>query len=103
MLPYVRLALNTAVHRSIGEQPLYLLTGQHGYFPLGLTNTQVNAPDTAEALRGRLRVARIIAMETSRRARDSWARYYNRKVKKEFRPDVGTLVLVKDTPREART
>lgn len=33
MLPFVRLALNSAVHRSVGQQPLYLLTGKDGYFP----------------------------------------------------------------------
>lgn len=37
-LDYVRLALNTAFHRSISIQPLYLLTGRDCAFPIGLTN-----------------------------------------------------------------
>lgn len=42
-------------------------------------------------------------METSRRARNSRGKYYDRKVKKEFCADVGTLVPVKDTPRATLT
>ncbi|ROT79444.1 hypothetical protein C7M84_001819 [Penaeus vannamei] len=37
-LDYVRLALNTAFHRSVNNQPLYLLTGRECTFPVGLTN-----------------------------------------------------------------
>lgn len=35
-LPSVHLALNTALHRSVGDQPLYLL----GLFTTGLTNVE---------------------------------------------------------------
>ncbi|XP_047479447.1 uncharacterized protein LOC125032394 [Penaeus chinensis] len=38
LLPYVRLALNTAVHRSISQKPLYLLTDRDCCFPGNLTN-----------------------------------------------------------------
>lgn len=38
MVPQVRLALNSAFHRSVQETPLYLLTGQEAHFPVGLTN-----------------------------------------------------------------
>lgn len=72
MLPNVRLVFNTAVHRSTGKQPLHLITGQHSHFPVGITNTQVDASDAAEALRGRLHAAKMIAVESSCRARNSW-------------------------------
>lgn len=37
-VPQVRLALNSAFHRSVGDQPLYLLMGHHGHFSVGLSN-----------------------------------------------------------------
>lgn len=40
-LSQVRLAINSAIHRSTGEQPLYLLTGRHAHFPVGITNDTV--------------------------------------------------------------
>ncbi|ROT69999.1 reverse transcriptase [Penaeus vannamei] len=36
-LDYVPLALNTAFHRSVNNQPLYLLTGRKCTFPIGMT------------------------------------------------------------------
>ncbi|XP_037773833.1 uncharacterized protein LOC119569973 [Penaeus monodon] len=40
-VPELRLALNSAIPRSTGEQPIYLLTGRHAYFPVGSTNEAV--------------------------------------------------------------
>lgn len=40
-LTAMRLALNTAVHRSVGDQPLYLLTGRTAEFSRGLTNQEI--------------------------------------------------------------
>ncbi|ROT74177.1 hypothetical protein C7M84_007329 [Penaeus vannamei] len=40
-LPAVCFALNSAIHRSVSEQPLYLFTGRMAFFPRGLTNVQV--------------------------------------------------------------
>ena len=37
-LPYVQLALNTAIHQSINTQPLLLFTGHSCNFPSGLLN-----------------------------------------------------------------
>ncbi|XP_047499517.1 uncharacterized protein LOC125045971 [Penaeus chinensis] len=91
-LPQVRLAINSAIHRSTGEQPLYLLTGRHGHFPVGITNDTVF--DTEADIAERLRVARQCAVEATRRARENLARTYNPKVSpSKFKPEVGTLVL----------
>jgi len=40
-IPEVRLQINSAIHRTTGEQPLYLLTGHHANFQVGLTNQAV--------------------------------------------------------------
>lgn len=99
MLPFVRLALNSAVHRSVGQQPLYLLTGKDGYFPQGLTNVQDADEDTAQELRENLRGARLTAKEAARRAQQGWARDYNRRVRQRFEPAVGDLVLLRNFSR----
>ena len=90
-LPQVRLTINSAIHRSTGEQPVYLLLGRHGHFPVGLTNhsTYNDQGTFAE----RLLHARRIATETAERARQGWARNYDKTVRKTFSPAVGTLVL----------
>ncbi|XP_037781874.1 uncharacterized protein LOC119578331 [Penaeus monodon] len=75
----VHLAINSAIHRSTGEQPLYLLTGRHGHFPVGITNDTVF--DTEADIAERLRVARQCAVEATRRARENWTRTYNAKVR----------------------
>ena len=73
-LPQVRLALNTAIHRSTGEQPLHLLTGRHTNFPIGPTNQVTFQVQPDHTIADHLRVARGIAVEASRRAREGWAR-----------------------------
>lgn len=97
LLPHVRLALNSAIHRSVGEQPLYLMTGYHGLFPLGLANDQIVAEGSAHRFQERLKVARQVAIETSNKAREQWARGYNKKVHRSFSPTVGTLILWRET------
>ncbi|XP_037801316.1 uncharacterized protein LOC119596218 [Penaeus monodon] len=86
MLPFVQLALNSAVHRSVGQQPLYLLTGKDGYFPQGLTNEQDADEETTQILRANLRDARRTAKEAAQTARRGWARDYNRRVWQRFDP-----------------
>lgn len=99
MLPFVRLALNSAVHRSVGQQPLYLLTGKDGYFPQGLTNEQDADEETAQILRENLRDARRTAKEAARTAQRGWARDYNRRVRQRFDPVEGDLVLLRNFGR----
>ncbi|ROT65263.1 gag-pol fusion protein [Penaeus vannamei] len=51
-LPAVRFALNSAIHRSTSDQPLYLLTGRMALFPRGLTNLQTI--DEGQMVNGRV-------------------------------------------------
>ena len=95
-LPQVRLALNTAIHRSTGEQPLYLLTGHHTNFPIGPTNQVTFQVQPDHTIADHLRVARGIAVEASRRAREGWARTYDKKVRGGLKTDIGTLVMRKN-------
>ncbi|XP_069979417.1 uncharacterized protein [Penaeus vannamei] len=53
LLPYVRLAVHTAVHRST-EQPLDFLMGHHGTFPQVNTNYMEVDPEAAGAYVQRL-------------------------------------------------
>ncbi|XP_042874463.1 uncharacterized protein LOC122254709 [Penaeus japonicus] len=99
LLPYVRLALNTAVHRSTGQPPLYLMIGKDGYFPVGLTNRQEVDEGSAQRFRERLKEARAVAVETARRAQSIWAEDYNRRVRQKFTPAEGDLVLVREYAR----
>jgi len=95
MLPYVRLALNTSVHRSVNQTPLYLLTGRDGYFPANLTNYQEADEDAARMLREGLGEARDAAIQSMRNAKERWTRDYDKKIRSRFRPQVGELVLVR--------
>lgn len=94
-LPFVRLALNSAVHRSVGQQPLYLMTGRDGYFPQGVTNEIDGDEETAQVLRENLRDARIAAKDAARKAQQGWARDYNRRLRQRFDPAEGDLVLLR--------
>jgi len=93
-IPELRLALNSAIHRSTGEQPLYLLTGRHAYFPVGLTNEALFAEN--DDFQERLRTARRAAVNASRDAQGVYGRYYNRHARGNFTPDVGQLVWYKE-------
>jgi len=95
LIPHVRLALNTAVHRSINETPLYLLLGRDNYFPTALTNFQEADEDAARLLQGQLREARETAVQTSRNTRERWTQDYNRRARGRFKPEVGDLVLIR--------
>ncbi|XP_047488133.1 uncharacterized protein LOC125038637 [Penaeus chinensis] len=75
MLPFVRLALNSTVHRSDTDE------------------------ETAQILRGNLRDARLTAKEAARKAQRGWARDYNRRVRQRFDPAEGDLVLLRNFAR----
>ncbi|XP_037799853.1 uncharacterized protein LOC119594838 [Penaeus monodon] len=60
LLPYVPLAMNSAVHRSVGDQPLYLLTGHIGAYPVGNSNYEETDHEAAQSFAARLRRAREI-------------------------------------------
>jgi len=89
-VPELRLQINSAIHRTTGEQPLYLLTGRHANFPIGLTNEAVF--DENAKLQERLQEARRAAVEASKEARRIYGRYYDRGKKVEFQPTEGALV-----------
>lgn len=78
LLPYVRLAVNTAVHRSTGEQLLYLLMGHHGSFPRVNINYLEVDLKAAGAYVQRLQEARCITAETSTQAREKWTKDFNK-------------------------
>ncbi|XP_037804865.1 uncharacterized protein LOC119599192 [Penaeus monodon] len=100
LLPYIRLTMNSAVHRSVGDQPLYLLTGHIVTYPVGNSNYEETDHEAAQSFAARLRRAREIAVETSVQAREGWAWDYNRRTRKStFAAEVGDLVLFKDLPR----
>ncbi|XP_037783488.1 uncharacterized protein LOC119579649 [Penaeus monodon] len=75
LLPCVRLAMNSAVHCSVGDQPLYLLTG--AYWPpilFGNSNYEETDHEAAQSFAARLRRAREIAVEMSVQAREGVGR-----------------------------
>lgn len=96
-VPELRLQLNSAVHRSTNEQPLYLLTGRHASFPVGLTN-QLTCNDNVN-LQERMREARDAAVTASQKARQTYGKYYNRGKSGDFLPDLGSLVWYWDHGR----
>nr|XP_027230829.1 uncharacterized protein LOC113822477 [Penaeus vannamei] len=93
-IPELRVDLSSAIHRSTGEQPLYLLTGRHAYFPVCLTNGALFAEN--EDFQERLRTARRAAVNASRDAQSAYGRYYNTRSRGNFVPDVGQLVWYKE-------
>jgi len=92
-VPQVRYALNTAFHRAINNQPLFLFMGHSCSYPIGLTNrVTMNEDDTSTDHLLRLLKAREVAAETSCKTREENAKYYNRKVR-ERKINVGSLVM----------
>nr|XP_027213899.1 uncharacterized protein LOC113806968 [Penaeus vannamei] len=81
--------------RAIGDQPLYLLTGQPGHFPVGLSNHVTAGEDAHCKLREALDVARKAAQEASRKARQEYAAYHNRNLRPPWSLEAGSLVLYK--------
>lgn len=88
-IPELRLALNSAIHRTTGEQPLYLLTGRHAYFPVGLTNDAVFGDNSA--FQERLKTARRAAVMASRASHETNERAYNKRAKGTIAPEEGNL------------
>ena len=93
-LPYVRYALNSAIHRSVNAVPLYLFTGHNCNPPSGLISriTRYDDDGTFDTLR-KLHMAWKTASTHSQLSRATEARYHNKRVKKSSNIDVGTLVL----------
>jgi len=89
-VPELRLQINSAIHRTTGEQPLYMLTGRHANFQIGLTNEAVF--DENVNLQARLREARQAAVKASKEARQIYGKQYNKGKKVEFQPTEGALV-----------
>ena len=102
-VPYVQFAMNTAIHRSIQNQPLYLMTGCLPSYPVGHTNLTDMEDSAASSFRRRLEEARQAAVQASRTAQESWAAQYNMRVRRQFQPEVGQLVLVRNYPRPLPT
>lgn len=102
LLPYVRLAVNTSVHRSVNDTPLFLLTGRDLFFPVGDTNQQDVDETAAATYRQRLQAARETAVQTFREARRRWAQDHDGNLCRphEFHPD--DLVLVKENLTQQR-
>ncbi|XP_037780137.1 uncharacterized protein LOC119576524 [Penaeus monodon] len=73
----VRFALNTSIHGTVMDQPLYLFIGHHVDIPVGLAKPPVYDDDSPIAmLRERLEEAWKAAQEASRIARQGWTREY---------------------------
>ncbi|XP_069995893.1 uncharacterized protein [Penaeus vannamei] len=89
-VPELRLQINSAIHRTTGEQLLYMLTGRHANFQIGLTNEAVF--DENVNLQARLREARQAAVKASKEARQIYGKLYNKGKKVEFQPTEGVLV-----------
>ncbi|ROT62040.1 hypothetical protein C7M84_020133 [Penaeus vannamei] len=91
-LPAVRLALNSAIHQAVGDQPLYLLTGRMALFGKGLTNRQTVDPDLTLP---RLADARQLAVEVSRKMRETNKAQYDQAARTSGPYEEGALVLRK--------
>ncbi|ROT67993.1 hypothetical protein C7M84_013901 [Penaeus vannamei] len=88
----VRIALNSAIHRAVGDQPLYLLLGRMALFGKGLTNRQTVDPDLSLA---RLADARRLAVEVSRKMRETNKAHYDQAARTSGPYEEGALVLGK--------
>ncbi|XP_042858673.1 uncharacterized protein LOC122244760 [Penaeus japonicus] len=65
-LPQVRFALNTSIHRTVIDQPLYLFTGHHVDIPVGLSKRPIDDDDSPRSmLRENLEEAWKAAQEAS--------------------------------------
>ena len=95
-VPFIQLIMNTSVHTSLQDTPLYLLTGRHTYFPRGDTNRVVHCPEQERVLRLRdLARVRGIAQEVMARNRQRWKAHHDerfvRKPSNQFK--VGDLAM----------
>jgi len=96
-LDYVRLALNTAFHRSVNNQPLYLLTGRHCTFPIGMTNHHTRDGEIGKR-QVDLIAARDAAVTGTQRVREENMEGVDRRTKAIPELTEGTLVLRKRPP-----
>ena len=95
-VPFVQLIMNTSVHTSLQDTPLYLLIGRHTYFPRGDTNRVVHCPEQERVLRLRdLTKVRGVAQEVMARNRRRWKAHHDerfvRKPSNQFKE--GDLVM----------
>ena len=83
-VPFVQLAINTAWHRSIKNQPLYLLTGRPGFFTIRDSNVagEEGPAQTPSQFRERLDYARSVAQEAMRASRQVWTRWFDTEMAK---------------------
>lgn len=95
VLPQVRFALNTSIHRSVMDQPLHLFQGHPIDMPVGLTMKPVYDEAGPDVLRHRLQLAWSAAQEACQKARAGWTRDYDRKERRHLSLKEGSLVLTK--------
>jgi len=95
VLPQVRFALNTSIHRSVMDQPIHLFLGHQVDFPIGLTERPIYDETEPSVLRERLQFAWDAAQEASSKARAVWTRDYNKRVRKNVAFKESYLVLTK--------
>jgi len=100
-LDYVRLALNTAFHRSVNNQPLYLLTGRECTFPVGLTNHHTRDGEIGNRQLDLL-AARDAAVTGTQRVREENMEGVDKRTKAIPELREGTLILRKRPPGQAR-
>ncbi|XP_069974211.1 uncharacterized protein [Penaeus vannamei] len=95
LLPYVRFAINSSIHRSVNDVPLYLLTGRDSHFPLVGSNHVIYGEGALPSLTSKLRAARVAAGEAARKARERWTADHDQR--RQARPreyNEGDLVFV---------
>ncbi len=96
-LPFVQFALNTAIHKSINTQPLFLFTGHSCHLSAGLVNKHVvyYGEDFKSEVLSKMRTAWYAATEASRIAQSQYAHYYDKNVRPcQLRE--GSLVLLQN-------
>jgi hypothetical protein len=76
------------------------MTGHHGHFPVGLTNDLVYNSESSKAFNNALNIARKVALETTRTAREQWTRDYDKRSANPKALGEGDLVLYKNRVRK---
>ncbi|XP_047470482.1 uncharacterized protein LOC125026223 [Penaeus chinensis] len=100
-LEYMRLALYTAFHRSVNNQPLYLLTGRDCIFPVGLTNHHTRDGDIGKRQLDLL-AARDAAVTGTQKVREENMKGVDRRTKAIPELREGSLILRKKPPGQGR-
>ena len=96
-LEYVRLALNTSFHRSVNNQPLYLLTGRSCTFPIGMTNHHTRDGKLGQRQLDLL-AARDAAVTGTQQVREANMEALDRRVRAVPELSPGVMVLRKRPP-----